>query len=210
LPDPTTLATTDDLGLLVGDDNIDDDRAQLLVELATGAIQAECQQHLLLVTDDEVDLDGTFDPELWLPERPVISVSEVLINTFVLAAGTWILSPTGQLYRGPLLTINGPDWDWFDLSGGPLGVNAWGGPSSKVHVKYTHGFAVPPNDLRALCLELARRGLQNPEVLVREQIGNYSYDIAAAAVAAGMELTDPQKKICGRYRRDLMSLKTSG
>lgn len=123
--------------------------ATLVLGIASDTIRAFTHQTISRVTDDVAVLHGTWESELELPQRPVISVSTIKVDAVALTIGSWALT-AGKLYRGRLPLVNGPDWD------GPT-VGHWGGPSSAIEVTYTHGWAVIPRDIVGLCLEMARR-----------------------------------------------------
>jgi hypothetical protein len=204
-----TLASVSDLTSYLGGAALDATRAQLVLELATGLIQSETQQTLFKVTGDVVKYPGTWSPEFWLPERPVTAVSSVKINNLTVVTGGYTWSSYGQLYRGRLPLGNGPEWDEFDFSTAIPGANSWGGPTSEVAITYDHGYTTIPGDLRALCLAIASRSFSSPQNLQSENIGNYGYT-NQAGTPVGVTLTDEEKRVCARYRRDIMSISTSG
>lgn len=74
------LAQTSELNTLLGE-SVDPGTATLLIELATGAVQAAIGQRLVHVAGGVVDeLIGSTDRWLTLPERPVTAVAEVTID----------------------------------------------------------------------------------------------------------------------------------
>ncbi|WP_326565081.1 hypothetical protein VSH64_24885 [Amycolatopsis rhabdoformis] len=77
-----TLATAADLRALLDEDetSLTDDKAAVLLQLATGAVQAAAGQDLLAVVDDTAQLLGDTDVWLTLPQRPVTAVSSVSID----------------------------------------------------------------------------------------------------------------------------------
>lgn len=77
-----TLASKDDLWAFTGEtsETLAPEIADVLLEIATGEVQAAAGQDLLRVTDDEFDVTGTTDSWLYLPQRPVVSVSSVEID----------------------------------------------------------------------------------------------------------------------------------
>jgi len=140
--------------------------ANLVLLGVSAAIRRYTRQTVDLVTNDVAVLQGTWSRELVLPQWPVVSVSNVLINSGQVAAGTWFLTGNNKLYRGYLPIFNGPD-DW----GGDLFLSSWLGPISTVQVTYTHGFAVIPDDLKLTTVKVAARIFGNPTGDAREQIG---------------------------------------
>lgn len=99
------LATAEDLRTLLGEDvtALPDAEANLLLEMATGAVQAAAGQSLVAGTST-VTLVGTVDGWLDLPELPVTTVSEVLFGGVAISdyrvfgarlwrASGWAMSP---------------------------------------------------------------------------------------------------------------------
>lgn len=76
------LGSITDLRTLLGVDatELPDGEATLLLELATGEVQAAAGQELVQRTGDTVTLVGTTDGWLDLPQRPVQSVTTVKID----------------------------------------------------------------------------------------------------------------------------------
>lgn len=149
--------------------------------------------------DDEIELPGTWSPELWLPQRPVVTVSAVAVNALAIPVGGFTWSIGGQLYRGPLPVGNAAEADDEDPR-----ISGWGGPRSKVTVTYSHGFEEIPGDVVDLCLAVAARILANPDDAQSETIGEYSHTDAHAGTGAA--LTEDEKKTCARFRRDVRSI----
>jgi len=143
------LATADDLVDFGGPDRPGLD---LALAVASGVVQSACRQRLVYVDQDLVTLVGG-GVRLILPERPVISVLEV-VDT---ADGTW-------------------SWDGRDglarLSG------RW---PATVAVLYSHGYADVPADLQGVTLTVALRLLDNPSGLRAESVAGYSATYGDAA-----------------------------
>lgn len=140
-------------------------RADALLATASGLIQAEARQAIELVADDVLELRGTSDDRVRLPERPVVSVGSVTLDGVALAEGTdWYLDGSA-LVRMPS-TILG-------LTAGPL-CRGFGNPSQELVVTYTHGFAPGdiPGAVKAVCLEAVVRVWVNPGAVVGERHGS--------------------------------------
>ncbi len=172
------------------------DRATILLDTATAAIQAYCNQSFTQATTTVV-LPGTFDSRLELPERPVTAITTVKIGDTTLTADSdYVWDGGHMLYRGTkvdgVLSVNGPDYlinGWGD----------WGGPGAQVTVTYTHGFAVIPNDIKGVCLALAARSLTSPDGVNSESVGSYS--VSYSRTGGAVSLLDEEKALLNRYRR---------
>ncbi len=149
--------------------------ATLARAAATGLLQAETGQHLLLVTDDTVTLT-TAGPYVELPQRPVVDVADVA----EVAGDAWVLTTFGRL----LLT----------------GTGRW---PPTVTVTYSHGWDTGdvPDGLRAVALAVAARHLLNPASHQQESTEGY----AATYAAAGLQLTDYERRTVRRWRRKTRS-----
>lgn len=183
------LATSADLALMPGvDPDLPPATATLLIECATAVVQAVCGgQRIVQVVDDQVtiDLDGYDDGlYLMLPQRPVQSVSAVLVGS------SPVTDYTAELRRGRLWRASG----WRStLLGYPLSQ------PSGVTVTYTHGY--PAGDQR---LQLARSAVLSLAAgpasgatpgVAREQIDDYS--VQYEAMAARLEASE---FLAGRLR----------
>lgn len=168
--------------------------ANLCLAGASAAIQRYTGQQIELVTDDVQKLQGTWSKELELPQWPVVSVSDVRINSGVVAPGTWFLTSNGRLYRGYLPIFNGPD-DW----GGDLFLTSWLGPISTVQVTYTHGWETIPDDVKLVTLRVAARAMGNPTAATQEHIGAYSVSYAPGTAT----LTEADEKDLAWVRNHL-------
>ena len=171
------------------------DRATLLLDTATAAIQAYTRQTLSQASTTVV-LPGTMSERLVLPERPVTAVTAVSIGDTALTADTdYVWDGASTLIRGSrvdgVLSVNGPDWlvnGWGD----------WGGPGAQVEITYTHGFATIPNDIKGVCLALAARSLQSPDGVNSESVGTYSVSYSRSGGAVSL-LTE-ERELLNRYR----------
>jgi hypothetical protein len=198
------FASADDLGTFLGSplDAEQIAQADLLLQLASAAIQDEAHQTLELVEDDKASLKGTYKGELYLPERPVLAVGDITIRNgsglptaLAITATQFAWDRSGLLRRGPWL-------------GGGVETNAdvpwggWGGPYATVEVTYSHGYEIIPNGIRSLCLQIAARAMASPEGM---QVQTESVDGAMSvtygtAKATGLALTDDEMRAARRYR----------
>lgn len=180
-----------DLVTFTGDDSLAGAKGDLLLEQASAVIRNHCRQTFDLVTDDEVDLRGTWSHRLKLPERPVVSVSSVEIDDVEVA--TYRLVRDTLVRTGPLQTMFGV------RDGG----RSWGGPSYTVTVTYTHGFATGTQAMetvKGVCLQVAARAAVNPRSMTQESIGDWSGSYASAS--GGFALTAAEQAILDRFTHE--------
>ncbi|MFE9737337.1 hypothetical protein [Streptomyces sp. NPDC006477] len=169
--------------------------AELLIELAQGAIDDETGQPLETSTDT-VTLDGpTRDDHLYqsatrsrrllLPRWPVTAVESVTVH--------------GEDGEDTALTY-GPHRDYTWSTDGILTRvgGEWPAHDRAVTVAYTAGFTDLPAGVRRICLRLASVGWSNPEFLSAETLGDHSRSFSAEAL--GMELTTADRRTLGAYR----------
>ena len=146
-------------------------RAELLLNIATGAIQEFTQQRLERATSTVTLYPDRFT--VFLPERPVVSVRSVMYNNLNFMG--WRLTEAGLVHR------------------------SWPGP---VQVTYVHGYDPIPWDVKGVCLDVARRGLTNPEGFVQKTVGDVSVSHGAhSGLAVGLQLADREKETLDSYRR---------
>lgn len=192
-----SLATVADLELFLGATftATDEDRAQLLLDLATGAIQRFTRQTIELVEDDEVTLAGNWTGALVLPQVPVVDVTAVeLVDVETLTVDEdYIWDGQRTLWRGAVV----PGLDAASPGGN------WGGDRQRVTVTYSHGWATIPDEIRGVCLQIATRSWRNPALVSAESVGQYSVTYGAAAQGIGISLHE--RAILGDLRRKWMA-----
>lgn len=154
-----SLATPEELSLFLGGQQVDPERAELLLDIASDAVRRACAQTFDLVTDDVATLRGTWAGVLRLPERPVVSVAEVLLDGVEVTDYDLV---GDELHRTPGL--------------------GWGGSAVTIQVTYTHGFAEVPADLRGWVLTVAARGITNPTGVTQESIDGYAVSYQPGSV----------------------------
>lgn len=178
-PAHTELAT-----FLGTDDVADEDRATLAIELAAGAVLDFTSMTLELVADDEVVLDweDVYCGELWLPELPVVSVSDVDVDGTAFTTDHYFVDrKVGSLRRRG-------------------GTTRWG---RVVTVTYTHGFAVIPDNVRLVTLRAASRLYKNPTGKLSESRDGYSGTLGRT-MTGDMEqpiLSTREERMLRRYKR---------
>ncbi|MFF4489420.1 hypothetical protein ACFY0F_23475 [Streptomyces sp. NPDC001544] len=162
---------------------VDSAAADLALASASAVIRKWTRQTITRVTNDVATLRVIDCDELVLPQRPVVAVSEVKVHALVL--NDWVLS------SDRLLRTAG--WRYLP------GTSSYPDPGL-VQVTYTHGFDEIPDDVRAVCLDLAASTLANPSMLRQEAIDDYTRTFAAESLGLG-GLSDAHKAMLGDYRR---------
>ena len=170
-PGPTdAFASADDLAARLGltFTTAEAARATTQLALATQLIQDETAQKISLVADDTLSVRSIYGERYRLPERPVLSVASVSITPqggtpTVIGADTYYLEGD-ELCRASF-PIHYQQFfaDW---------TRGWLGPLFELTVVYTHGFAVIPGIVKAVCMEMVARTIVNPGAVAREQVGN--------------------------------------
>lgn len=197
------FATLDDLAAVLGqtEEQVWESGADVVLDLATDLIRAEAKQHIDLVTNDQVELRGTWSHILRLPERPVVDVTAVRIRNGSVFASEFPLQANVD-YR----------WDRMGLlrrvsyiTGRLLSPVSgyWGGDMAVVDVTYSHGYAVVPDRIRALCVGVAARVVTNPKGVVRQTDarGPFSTTVQFDKLIPHFALTDHEKKVAQQFRR---------
>jgi hypothetical protein len=162
---------------------VDNATADLLIEMATGKIQAACDQRIIEATTTAlIDVDiCDWSPWLALPQFPVRSVATVLIDGVTV---TDYLLRMQQLYR-------------------VLGWNSSSSAPTQVSVTYTHGYPAGAQGLqlaRDICLALAGAGYGNPGGSAQsEQIDDYrvTYADADARIQVSASMRDQLRAAYG-------------
>jgi len=162
---------------------VDAAAAELALASASAVIRKWTRQTITRVADDVARLRVIDCDELVLPQRPVVSVSEVKVNALVL--NDWVLSGDRLLRMG--------GWRYLP------GTSSYPDPGI-VQVTYTHGWDEVPDDVRAVCLDLAASTVSNPGMLRQESIDDYSRTLAAESLGLGA-LSGTHKEMLGDYRR---------
>lgn len=143
--------------------------AELLLDLATSALQAATGQRVELVTDAVLLIDAPTGAVLTIPERPALAPSLVRVEGEAVTDYT-VSVPSSPLRPTTLYRSSG--WlAYDDTTGAPL----------PVEVTVTHGYATIPTELKRLCLQAAARAFRNPEGLRSETIGSEAYVYAIPA-----------------------------
>jgi hypothetical protein len=176
-------------------------RAAALLQIATGLIQDEAKQTVLLVSGDVLTMKGTSDERIVLPERPVVSVASVQLDSTVLAAGTDWFVDGNELVRVPSTTIFAVSQMLDAGISFPMGTG-FGWEKQTLTITYTHGYAADevPAVCKAVCLEAVARCFVNPGAVARESIGDTStvYDNNRFA-PSGLLLNQDERQTIRRF-----------
>lgn len=166
---------------------------------ATAAIKNYCRQLIERVSGDNIVIDVKGGKWIFLPELPVLSVSSVIENNILLTPITdYKFGEHGTLYR--------MNRHWYK----GIGI---------LNITYTHGWAVIPDDIVAVCTRAASRvyqaGLKSKTVqgvpgISSEQLGDYSVafsaetsggnDVSLMGASAARMLSLSEKDILDKYR----------
>lgn len=160
---------------------MDSATATLLIELATGKVQAIVEQRLIEAEDTEVVDIGDNSQHLWLAEFPVRTVSEVVLDGVAVT--------DYKLFNQRLWRRCG----W---------LNSYCEPSQAL-VTYVHGYSVGAQALqlaRSVVLGLAAAGYGNPSQIKSEAIDDYrvTYDEALSRMEVPSFARDTLIKTYGR------------
>lgn len=176
-------------------------KANLAVALATAAVQAATRQTIVAVADDVFVTQGNYTRSLKLPERPVTEVSAVTITpaggtAIAVPASAYTVDSAGRLELATALTELGSlGWE----------ADYWGGVESLVSVTYSHGFAVIPDELKAIALARAVRFYTNPAGVQAETILGYSVTYGRPAE---LGFLPDEADILSKFRRKTGALST--
>lgn len=175
-------------------------QAEMLLSIASNAVQAYCRQTLEYVEDDQASLVGNWGSTLTLPERPVVDVTSVSVDGTDLGSdNSWTWDGRDILYRGSWSDVNGA---WAPQSDRPHLY--WGSDEAIVEVTYSHGFPTIPPVIVGIVCGLAARGIANPSGAVQsETLGPYSVTYGSSTVSGASSLLASERKILrsGGYRR---------
>ncbi len=175
-----SYATPDQLAAWMGlppftPESEDEIRAQLLLDVATGKIDDELGQSLVLGPTVD-DLDGAGSDVLVLSRWPVTAVTSVTVD-------------------GELLDPADYEWETAGLLRRKRGCWAL---CDEVTASFTAGYNPVPNSVVGLCLELASGSWDNPTAKKSERLADYQ----VSYLREGMSLSTADKKALGRYSAD--------
>ena len=143
-------------------------------QVASAMVRSYTGQTLTALAGDLAVLEGTYGRRLLLRQRPVTAVAVVTIDGRTVEDYRWTR-------RGWLCRLDG-----------------WGGPDAAVVVEYDHGYALAPDDLRAVTETAAARLMVNPEQLASLREGGDGRYLQYGP-AGGFTLGE--RLVLDRYRR---------
>ena len=198
-PDGLTGApffTTTDLAyrLQMDPTAVNSDAATMLAKLASDAVREEIRQKVDFVASDTVTLYGDNGEVIMLPERPVVSVSSVVMAGITLVPTTVNSTTTTTMYdwrpEGALRRVvyGGSFYASQLYFKWPLGV--------PVTVTYSHGYQVVPSAMVHVALELAAAAYSNPELHESERVGWVEWTTRRL----GLDMTAEQRTSLDIYR----------
>ncbi len=194
------LATLQEL-IDYAQDDVNPTTGTLLLALASQVVRTETQQMITAVTDDTVRLEGGREL-LFLPERPIKSVSAVSGLYYATTADPFYYDiPDAAALFGPL-----PPGIWVLDAQSHLRLPVGSLWPPVVEVTYSHGYDAVPADLKAVCLESAKRQWINPGGYEQFTTGGIRAQFPGvrsgptAGTVGGLMLTVNELRICRRYR----------
>lgn len=194
----TSFATAQDLRTLMTGQTLDETadaewiaQAEALLEHVSADIQTAARNRIIAGTTTSL-LAGTWNRDLELPRRPIVSVSAVILNGATVGPASYEWNDR-QLLRRYHDFGTYHDADHLAPSDGAH----WGGPASTVSVEYAFGYAVDevPGFVKSLALRVAARNIGNAAAITQESLGPYSVTYASRAAEGGTMLTDRETKM---------------
>ena len=167
-------------------------QADALLTYVSADMQVAARNRIIRTTDATAKLAGTWNRDLLLPQRPVVSVTSVSLN------GNAIALPDYTWNDRYLLRRYGRFGTYADLEHlAPHDGAHWGGPDSTVEVVYTFGYeaASVPTWIKAMCLRVASRAITNPEQVSQESLGAYSVSYGSRMADGGTWVTKTEAKL---------------
>lgn len=174
------LASVDDLALSMGED-LDPAEARHALRLASGEVRAATGLAFDYTEDAVAILNGSGGRILLLPELPVLAVVSVVENP----------GPTEKTLTLPGSTSPAVEWDADGIleriDGGRFARRR-----RYYRVVYDFGFEIIPDEVQAVVLRIAARGLSSPAggALRQETLGRYSYTLAGENAGIGLYAAD--------------------
>lgn len=197
-----SFATVEDLETYLGVEagSLNAEQAQLMLDIATSAISDECGQTIALEEDDSIQLRGSWGRELWLPQRPIVAITSIAIDGIGIDSALYKFDVEGRVtwYRGSWASIG--NLAELDVAG-----SYWGGDEILIDVTYSHGYDPIPDNVRGVCLDMARRAVRTPDAgaIIQESIGSYS---VAYSRDAASTITPGEKRRLRRYKRRIYNV----
>ncbi|WP_228995321.1 hypothetical protein [Streptomyces sp. DH8] len=168
-------ATPEELRLHLRLPVIDQEQAATVIATAERTVRGDLEQTIDAVAGDVIGLVGNGRSVINLPEMPVTRVSSVTVDGTLLEVGAWRVNRYGILTgRWPL--------------------------DADITVVYDHGYAVIPEQVKAVCLQVAGRAWVHARAAVAaESLGDRS--ITYDKERTGEALTQYELRRLARYAR---------
>lgn len=172
------LATLADLEAVLLREITTDESPRLtrLLEMASGIFRSESRQTISVVAGDVITIRGSWDSQLFVPERPVTAVASVTIRGVLLDPSAYTWRSTGLLERQ---------------------FASWGDPWAPVIVTYDHGYTEIPDDVVGVICDMVANVVVNPSRVDAETIGSYSHMRRGSTI--GLTITEEQTEIAEKY-----------
>lgn len=166
-------------------------RVTRLIELASGVARREAGgQTISAVAGDVITLAGTYESEMWLPQRPVTALTSIVVDGITVISSTYKWTRQGRLYRTSY-DREIPDW----RSWGP-----WGTPDSEVVVTYDHGYADVPEDIALVVAEMVSNRISNPDSLRNIAVEDFSQGfVQPIGEPLSFGMTDKHRETLARF-----------
>lgn len=145
----------------------DDHQVVALLAEASSLVREVSGQHISLVTDDTVALDGSLSRHLWLPEVPIVSVSSITLDGVPADPSTYRIEHDRRTLKRAL----GMTWD-----------------CDTVEVTYTHGWDPVPGWIVGLVCSTVQRSIRPAAQLGVQAQTTGSQTVQYATSLAGMNL----------------------
>jgi hypothetical protein len=183
----TAFATVEDLAAYLRVDvaALDLDGTAALLDMASAVIRTYTGQLLDYVEDDVVTIPSSHDRRrtLFLPQLPVLAVA-VTVGGVELDHDAYDFewTETGMITR--------PRHLW------------WPRQPGQIVVTYTHGHETIPDDVKAVCVQIAARARENPAGNKAEQIDDYSFEAAlpASGIPVGLAVGEAEQSVLDAYK----------
>ena len=168
-------ATPEELRLHLRLPVIDEGQAAVKIAEAESTVRGTLEQNIDAVTGDTIGLVGNGRRVINLPEMPVTLVSSVTVDADLLDAAVW------RVNRYGILT------GWWPLD-------------ADITVVYDHGYAEVPEQVKAVCLQVAGRAYVHAHTSVAaESLGDRS--VTYDKDRTGQALTAHERQRLARYGR---------
>lgn len=181
------LATVDELAAYLQQTfSQSDTSAMLVLQIASAVIRDHLHSKITAVTGDVVVIDPINGEYVFLPELPVSAVTLIEVLDDTVLPGVW--STVSPLFYSVSLAEG-------LVKAKPYTGQIWPTDPGTWRVTYSHGFAVVPDGLMAVCVSLAAKIYATEDGIDSERIGGYQVKYQSDPDG----FSPIQKKILGRY-----------